>query len=160
LYEQIILQTNLDQLYPGGPGAGALFKDDERTMLGFMPIGSEEDGNEVEAEGVPQMVPVIYVNNEAEFRALRTKFKDLAERGLLAHTPELFYNDRKYDRGLARARADIKPYASHNDKLGYDWAVKHGGIYVQGFNDQFAPDPNTYKAWVASAAEATEKAVA
>jgi hypothetical protein len=48
---------------------------------------------------------------------------------------------------------------SHNDKLGYDWSVAHGGIFVGEPSLQFKSSGYNKQDFVTTAASATEAAV-
>lgn len=54
---------------------------------------------------------------------MRSKLKELAEKGILVAISGSLYRDLK-SADVQRARAFIKDFTRHNDKLGFDFDVK------------------------------------
>jgi len=68
-------------------------------------------------------------SSEGEMKALKNKLGDLAKLGLVVAVSKPVYQTMK-TQDIRKARAVVKEFTRHNDKLGFDYSIPSNGYYV------------------------------
>lgn len=129
VYNMNILQTSIENYIKTG--------EEQLAVKLIKPI--EKDYN----------VPIAIWVSKEEAEYLRGVLGKLASHGILAAVSSDAYAFMK-SQDISKARAYIRPFTAHNDKLGFDYSVPKRG-YEVGFSEQF--NTSGYPELLRSAAE-------
>jgi len=141
--------AKLDEILKAPEGTLSELYDDMIFIEDGVHEYRDTDGSLKDLE-TPFKVPVLVWADAFEYRLLRSKLGDLAKKGVLIATPvELWDGMKAQDIGVARSK--IKPFTSHNDKLGFDWSVV-SSRFVVSYSEHF--QESSYKKFIGEAIKA------